>query len=90
MTMFKAGFAVALAAIGAIAALLGAAITVGALRTGEIGLSYGAGASAVTDTATRAANPEHFWRLLMGFGVAPLVLGLIAAVWGWRTLQRRS
>lgn len=88
MTMFKAGFAVALTVIGAIAALLGAAITVGGLRTGEIGLSYGVGATAVADTVTRAANPDHFWRLLMGFGAAPLVLGAVAALWGWRTLKR--
>ena len=88
MSMFKAGIALALIIIGGLAALLGTAVSIGAIKTGVIELSYGAGADAVAQTVTQAAEPERFWRFVMGFGLTPLVLGAIAAFWGWRTLQR--
>ncbi len=88
MSMFRAGLAAAAVFIGAIAALLGVVMLVSALGSGTIAISYGAGANAVAETVSRAGDPGRFWRLVAALGVAPLVLGAGAALWGNRQLRR--
>jgi hypothetical protein len=74
--------------IGAIAALLGTIMVVSALTTGAVQFSYGAGASAVTETVSQATDSARYWRLVIGLGFAPAILGAIAAWWGWRAINR--
>lgn len=87
MTIFKAGLAAAAVFIGAVAALLGAVVLLSSLGSGTIAISYGTGATAAAETIARTTNPERFWMLLGTLGLAPLVLGILAAVWGGRTLR---
>lgn len=88
MTMFRAGLAVAALLIGGIAAFLGIVVTFSALKTGGVSLSYGSGETAVAETITKAADAARYWRLVIGLGVAPALLGTIAALWGWRSISR--
>ncbi|MEQ1653206.1 MAG: hypothetical protein ABL897_12015 [Hyphomicrobium sp.] len=88
MTMFRAVLAVAMMFIGAIAAFLGVVLLLSALQSGSIQLSYGSGADAVTETASRATDAARYWRLVGALGIAPAVLGTFAARWGWRTINR--
>lgn len=88
MTMFRAGMAVALVFIGGIAAFLGAVVLGSALSTGTLTLSYGAGARATTEVLSRAADPSRFIQMTLLLGAGPVVLGGLAAWWGWRTLKR--
>ncbi|MGL4397602.1 MAG: hypothetical protein ACRCS9_13760 [Hyphomicrobium sp.] len=87
MTLFRAGIAVAGVLIGAIAAFLGFVVTLSSLRTGSLSLSYGSGATAVSETILQASDPSRFWQLVILMGVVPLVLGVIAARWGYRRLK---
>lgn len=88
MPLFRAGFAVAAMLIGAIAAFLGVILTASALQTGAISLSYGNGAAAVSETITRAADAARYWQVLVALGIAPAILGSLAARWGWRSINR--
>lgn len=88
MTMFRAGLAVAGVIIGAIAALLGLVMLVSALKSGVIDMSYGSGANTVSQSVSRAGDPGRFWQFVAALGVAPLVLGTAAAMWGNRQLRR--
>lgn len=88
MTMFRAVLAVAMMFIGAVSAFLGVVLLISALQSGSIQLSYGAGAEAVTETASRATDAARYWRLVGSLGVAPALLGTLAARWGWRAINR--
>jgi hypothetical protein len=88
MTMFRAGMSVAMVFIGGIAAFLGAVVLFSALSTGMLTLNYGAGARATTEVISRAADPSRFTQMALLLGAGPLVLGALAALWGWRTLKR--
>lgn len=88
MTMFRAGMAVALVFIGAIAAFLGAIVLSSALSTGTLTLNYGAGAQATTEVLSREGDAERFMQMTLLLGAGPLLLGSLAAWWGWRTLKR--
>ena len=88
MSMFRAGLAAAAVFIGAIAALLGVVMLASALGSGTIALTYGAGANAVAETVSRAGDPGRFWQLVAALGIAPLVLGAAAVLWGSRQLRR--
>lgn len=87
MTMFRAGMAVAMVFVGGIAALLGTVLLASALSTGTIVLNYGAGSRATTEVVSRATDAARFNEYALMLGVAPLVLGALAAWWGWRTLR---
>ena len=88
MSMFRAGLAVAALLIGAIAAFLGTVIIFSALKSGSIQFSYGLGAAAVTETASRATDAAQYWRLVAELGLAPAIVGALAVGWGWRTINR--
>lgn len=87
MTIFRAGMAVVCVFIGGIAALLGAVVLISGLSSGTLSLSWGVGAAAASQVVTRASDPQHFAMLLGLLGGGPLVLGALAAWWGWRTLR---
>jgi hypothetical protein len=88
MPMFRAGLAVAAMLIGGISAFLGMVVTLGALKTGSVSISYETGSGAVTETVTQAADAARYWLLVSGLGIVPAVLGSIAALWGWRSINR--
>jgi FlaG/FlaF family flagellin (archaellin) len=90
MTMLKAGLAVAMILIGAIAVILGATLLFSALKTGTIQLSYGTGAAAQFETITQAGDASRFWQFAIALGAAPLVLGAIAVRAGWRAINSRG
>lgn len=87
MNMLRAGFAVGAMFIGAIGAFLGAVMLASALKSGSIALSYGTGSTAVSETITRAGDAARYWQYVMGLGVLPLAGGILAARWGWRTIN---
>lgn len=87
MTMFRAVLAVAMVIIGGIAAFLGGIVLGSALRTGSIILNYGAGERATSEVVSRTADPSRFNELALMLGAGPLVLGVLAVWWGWRTLR---
>lgn len=87
MTMFRAALAVAMVFIGGIAAFLGGIVLASALSTGAIILNYGTGSRATTEVVSRAADPSRFNEFALMLGAAPLVLGGLAAWWGWRTIR---
>ena len=87
MTMLKAGLAVAMILIGAVAVILGATLLFSALKTGTIQLSYGTGAAMQSETITQAGNAARFWQFAIALGVAPLVLGVAAVRAGWRSIN---
>lgn len=88
MPMLQAGMAVAALLIGAIATFLGVVVTASALTTGAISLSYGGGDGAVSETITRAGDAARYWQFVLLLGVAPAVLGALAARWAWRAINR--
>ncbi len=88
MPMFRAGLAVAAMLIGGISAFLGTVVTLSALKTGSVSLSYGTGDGAVTETVTQAADAARYWLLVSGLGIGPAVLGALATLWGWRLINR--
>jgi hypothetical protein len=87
MTMFRAALAVAMVFIGGIAAFLGGIVLASALSTGSIILNYGTGSRATKEVVSRAADPARFNEFALMLGAAPLVLGGLAAWWGWRSLR---
>ena len=88
MAMLRAGLAVAAILIGAVAVLLGALVTLSALRSGSIEMSHGLGTKAVAETVILATEAARFWQLVFALGIAPAVIGAAAAWWGWRTIDR--
>ena len=88
MFVFKIGLPVALVFIGVCAALVGAAILLGAITTGSIAYSYGTGADTVSQTVTLAGDPSRYWKMLAAMCGAPIILGSAAAIWGWRRLKQ--
>lgn len=84
MPMLRAGMAVAALLLGAIAAFLGVVVTVSALSTGAISVSYGS----VSETITRTADAARYWQFVMMLGLAPAVLGALIARGGWRAINR--
>jgi hypothetical protein len=74
--------------IGAIAAILGVILIWSALQTGSISLSYGSEENLVSEIVSRTADAARYWQLVAGLGIAPAVLGLLAAIWGWRAINR--
>ena len=87
MPILKAGFAAAAVIIGAIGALFGLVLLVSALKSGTVQISYGTGADLKTDIFERATNAASYWRTVAALGIAPLVVGVLAARWGWRTIK---
>jgi hypothetical protein len=87
MPMLKAGFAVALVFLGAVMALLGVVLTLSALKSGAINVSYGTGTGSVAETITQSADAARYWKFLIGLGVLPVVLGGLSARWGWRRIR---
>lgn len=88
MPLLRAGLAVAAILIGAIAVMLGVILIWSTLQTGSISLSYGSGAGSVSETISRTADGARYWKMISLLGVAPAVLGLFAAMWGWRAINR--
>lgn len=88
MPMFRAGLAVAAMLLGAIAAFMGAVMIASALQTGTVSLSYNSGDSIISETVTRAGDTVRYWQLVAALGIAPVVLGVLAARWGWQTINR--
>jgi mannose/fructose/N-acetylgalactosamine-specific phosphotransferase system component IID len=88
MAMLRAGLAVAAMLIGAISVLLGVIVVLSALKTGAVQFSYGHGADAVSETVSRASDAARYWRLVTALGLAPAIVGALAARWGWRTIDR--
>jgi hypothetical protein len=88
MPMFRAGLAVAALLIGGMAALLGIVVFWSVLQTGSVSLSYGTGGAPVSETVTQAADASRYWMLVVALGIAPAVLGTVAVLWGWRTLNQ--
>lgn len=88
MTMLRIALTVAAVFIGAIAAFLGLIVTGSALATGTISLTYEAGPAAAVETVAYATDPAAFITRVGLLGITPLVLGLFAARWGWRQIQR--
>ena len=89
MTMLRAVMAVGMIIFGMVAALLGGVVLFSALRTGGITVKHGAGADAVTQVLTYAAEPTRFLQFTGLLGLAPLLVGLIMARWGFHTIRRR-
>lgn len=89
MGMLRAGLAVAAMFIGGIAAFLAVVIAMSAIKSGSLHISYGTGADAVTETVTLAADAARFWKMFVTLSVAPGILGVLAARWGWRTINHR-
>lgn len=89
MTMLRAVMAVGMIIFGMVAALLGGVVLFSALRTGGITVRYGAGADAVTRVLTYAAEPTPFLQFTGLLGLAPLLVGLIMARWGFHAIRRR-
>ena len=87
--MLRAGLAVGMILFGLAGALLGGVVLVSTIRTGGITVSYGAGAQAVTEVLTYAAEPMRFLKFAGFLGLAPFVFGLVMARYGFRTLQSR-
>ena len=88
MAMLRAGLAIGSIIIGAIAAFLGVVLMVSALKSGSIQFSYSTGGDVVSETASRATDAVRYWRLVGLLGVAPAILGILAAWWGWRTINK--
>lgn len=89
MGLFRAGLAVAALFIGGISAFLGTVVTASALANGSIQFGFGDNAQAFESVAY-ADGPFRFGMLLAGMGLLPLILGLIAAIWGWRSINGRA
>ncbi len=87
MPLLKAGFAVALTFLGAIMVFLGAVLTLSALKTGAISVSYGTGTGSVAETITQSADAARYWKFLIGLGVLPMLLGGLSVCWGWRRIR---
>lgn len=88
MPMFRAGLAVAAMLLGAIAAFTGVVMIASSLQSGSVSLSYNSGDSIISETVTRAGDAVRYWQLVAALGVAPVVLGGLAARWGWLTVNR--
>jgi mannose/fructose/N-acetylgalactosamine-specific phosphotransferase system component IID len=87
MDMLRAGLAVSAMFIGAISAFLGAVMLLSALKSGSVQFSYGHGTSAVSDTVTLATDAARYWKFVVGLGVLPVIVGVLAARWGWRAIN---
>ncbi len=87
MGIFKLGFALIATFLGGIAAFVGGAVVLLALRSGEISVSVMRGTTAVGHISRRATEPQQFWSDVTWFGFAPLVLGTMVAWYAWRKLK---
>lgn len=85
MDIFKIGFAIAGVFIGGISALVGAVVTLLALKSGEIGVTMSNVAPGVM--VSRAADPSRYWTDVTLFGILPAVLGAAASFYAWRRLK---
>lgn len=86
--MLRFALAMGLLLFGAGAAFMGLAVTVSALGTGEVTMISGPSGAAVTQSWSRATDPDAFWRTVALFGALPLVLGLAAVFTGRQMLPR--
>lgn len=87
MSFLRVGVAIMMVVLGAAGVLMGAAVTVSALRTGEISYSTATAARGKSVTLSREADGTQFWKLFAMLGLAPAVLGAAAATWGWRNVR---
>lgn len=88
MSILKAGLAAGAMFIGAIAALLGFVLTLSALKTGAVTITYGETGQVIKETVTQAADSGRYWRLVATLGGLPILLGVVSFRWGRRTLKR--
>ncbi len=88
MQFLKAGLAVGAIIFGAAAVLLGFVLALAALRTGAVTISYLDAERMIKETVTRASDAARYWRLVVGLGIAPMLIGGAALAWGWRRIRR--
>ena len=86
MFIFRMGMLLACCIVGAIAAFVGGAVTALSLQSGEIRVSSGTGSSAFGRVSSRLADPAGYWTDLTLFGIAPMVIGAVVAIWCYRRL----
>ena len=87
MPMLQIGLTLAGIFFGGIAAFVGLAVTVLALKSGEISVSMQSSSGATGHVANRVADPSRFWTDLTLYGAAPLVVGALFAWYSWRRLK---
>ena len=87
MPFLRIGVAIMMVVLGAAGVLMGAAVVVSALRTGEISYLKATAVPGKAVTVSREADGGEFWKLLALLGLAPAVLGAAAAIWGWRNVR---
>lgn len=88
MAMLKVVFFAGLVLLGAVAVFLGSVFLLSVGFEGPISISYLQKGQSVIETVHRADDPARFWRLYATMGLAPLLLGAVAAVLGVRALKR--
>lgn len=87
MPFLRVGVAIMMVVLGAAGVLMGAAVSVSALRSGEISYSKATAVPGKAVTVSREADSAEFWKLFALLGLAPTVLGAAAAMWGWRNVR---
>lgn len=88
MAMLKIVFFGGLVVLGAVAVFLGAVFLLSVGSEGPISISYVRQGETVIETVRKAEDPARFWRLYTTLGIAPLLLGAMAAALGMRALRR--
>lgn len=79
-----------LVVLGAVAAFMGFVVSGTSLMSGEITSGFSPSATAVgtLKTVSRAADPSAYWRTLTLLGFLPGIGGAVAALIGWRMMNR--
>jgi hypothetical protein len=88
MAMLRIAMLIMCIFLGGVGALFGLATTLGMLRSNEVSYNTPQAGSAVMVTVRRGDAPGEFWRLFALLGILPLVGGVGAAWYGWRSIKR--
>ena len=83
-SFIKIAFFAGLVVLGAVAMFLGVVFLIATGSDGPIMISYVDEGKTVMETVTKSENPGRFWQLYAMMGVAPLLLGAIATLFGVR------